>query len=258
GSEPPFGFAYEWIAIKGAGEFSSSAGLVITLKQMMEIYEPEIVRYLFASTRPNACFNISFDVDVLKIYEDFDKCERIYFDAEKVNDKDKIKQSRIYELSCVEKCPAKLPYQPGFRHLTTVLQTRGMDVEKAIGFFEKELKDEFDRERLRKRAECAKNWLEKYAPEEFKFSVQDEVKIKLGAKEKKVLQLLGKRLLEKDWTDVELHEEIYILCQNEELEIKDFFKAAYQILIAKEKGPRLAAFILEIGREKVADLFGKV
>ena len=257
GSEPPFGFAYEWIAIKGAGEFSSSAGLVITLRQMMGIYEPEIIRYLFASTRPNACFNISFDLDVLKIYEDFDKCERIYFGEEKAGEKEKIKQSRIYELSCVEKCPAKLPYQPGFRHLTTVLQTRGLDVEKAVGFFERELKDEFDKERLRKRAECARNWLEKYAPEEFRFSVQEKITADLEEKERKVLQLLGEKLRQREWTDVELHEEIYILCKNEGLDTKDFFKAAYQALIAKEKGPRLAAFILEIGKEKVADLFGK-
>jgi lysyl-tRNA synthetase class 1 len=258
GSEPPFSFPYEWIAIKGGGEFASSLGRVITLKQMLKIYEPEIVRYLFASTRPNVCFNISFDVDVLKIYEDFDKCERIYFGEGKVNDKDRKKQSRIYELSCVSSVPKKMPYQPGFRHLTTVLQIKSLDVDGAVGFFEKELKSKSDKKKLRIRALCAKNWLEKYAPEDFRFSLQSSFKGKLSVGEKKVLRLLGMRLLKKEWGAEALHEEMYILCKNAELEAKDFFKVAYKVLIGKEKGPRLASFILEIGRKKAAELLGKV
>ncbi|MBR9683880.1 lysine--tRNA ligase [Candidatus Woesearchaeota archaeon] len=258
GTEPPFGFAYEWIAIKGGGEFASSLGKVITLKEMLAIYEPEIIRYLFASTRPNVGFKISFDVDVIKIYEDFDKCERIYFDKVDVSEKEKAKQSRIYELSCVSKTPSKLPYQPGFRHLTTVLQIKELDVDRTVDFFEKELKTKFDKERLRTRVKCVKNWLEKHAPEAFKFSVQDGMKVKLGAKEKKVLQFLGKRLKKKDWQAESLHEEIYKLCQDNELEIKSFFNAAYKVLIGKEKGPRLASFILEIGKNRVAQILEQI
>lgn len=257
--EAPVYVRYDFVSIKGkGGKMSKSIGEVVTVKEVLEVYEPEVVRYLFAGTRPNAEFAISFDVDVLKNYEDFDKCERVYFGEEKVSEKEKKKQSRIYELSCVKKCPLRMPYQPGFRHLTTVLQIKGLDVEKAIGYFEKELKKEFDKERLKMRAECAKNWLEKYAPEEFRFRVQEEVKVKLEEKERKVLKTLRKRLGERDWTEKELHNEFYVLCQNEGLEAKDFFKAAYKVLIGKERGPRLAAFILEIGKEKVAELLGKV
>ena len=75
---------------------SSSLGNVITLKDCLEVYEPEIVRFLFAGTRPNTEFAISFDLDVVKIYEDFDRLEKRYYEK-KVDEKDK----RIYELSCV-------------------------------------------------------------------------------------------------------------------------------------------------------------
>lgn len=258
GTVPPFGFCYEWIGVKGAGEFSSSAGNVITLTEALEIYEPEIVRYLFASTRPNMRFDISFDLDVLKVYEEFNRCERIYFGVDKTAEKETAKQKRIYELSSFKKIPKQMPYQPSFRHLTTVLQINELDVQKTISYFLKELKNDFDKDRLKVRATCAKNWLEKYAPEEFKFAVQAKFTGNLDEKEKKVLKLLSQKLLEKDWTDVELHEEMYILCQNEELETKDFFKAAYQVLVGRDKGPKLAAFILEIGKERVAELLGKV
>jgi len=68
------------------------------------------------------------------------------------------------------------------------------------------------------------------------------------------LHQLASKLDEKEWTDKDLHEEIYILCRNNEFPIKDFFRIAYQVIVNKDKGPKLASFILEIGRERVAKL----
>jgi lysyl-tRNA synthetase, class I len=81
----PVYYQYDFVGIKGGdGKISSSKGDVITLQDCLDIYEPEIVRYLFTSTRPNAEFSISFDIDVIKIYEDFDKCERIHYKKQEV------------------------------------------------------------------------------------------------------------------------------------------------------------------------------
>lgn len=246
---------YDFIQLKGGvGKMSSSSGEVITLKDVLEVYEPEIVRFLFAGTRPNKEFAISFDADVLKIYEDFDKCERIYFGLEQVNEKETIKQKVAYELSYIGKIPATIPYQPGFRHLTTLLQIHNVDVDKTVKYFEEELKNAHDKKRVRRRAECAKNWLLKYAPEEFRFTVQEKSQVTLAKKEKDLLRKLAEKLMQRAWTDVELHEEMYILCKNNEFPVKDFFTLAYRVLINKERGPRLAAFILAAGKEKVAKL----
>jgi len=257
--EAPSYVMYDFISVKGgAGKMSSSSGEVITLKDVLEVYEPELTRYLFAGTRPNKEFNISFDADAIKIYEEFDKCERIYFGQEKVNEKEEIKQKSAYNYSHIGKISTTIPFQPGFRHLTTLLQIHSMDVHKAVGHFEKDVKNEHDKHRLKVRAECAKNWLQKYAPEEFKFTVQDKVVVEVSASEKKIVHLLADKILEKSWTDVELHEEIYNLCKSNNLTPQDFFKLAYRVLINKEKGPRLASFILAIGKEKVAKLLKSV
>ncbi len=251
----PLDLKYDFIIVKGSGgKMSSSLGNVVDLKEVLEIYEPEVLRYLFAATRPNKEFAISFDADVLKIYEDFDKCERIYFGVEKVSEKEEIKQKAAYELSSVRKLPKTMPYQPGFRHLTTLLQIHSLDVEKSIGYFKKELKNAHDKKRIESRAECAKNWLEKYAPEEFKFTVQEKSQVQVTPEQRKILQELAGKLLQREWTDVELHEEMYILCKNNELAPPEFFKTAYRVLINKERGPRLAAFMLAIGKEKAAKL----
>lgn len=258
-TQPPLGMPYEWINIKGGQQFASSAGIVITLKDMLEIYQPEIIRYLFASTRPNANFSISFDADVIKIYEDYDKTERIYYDQEKTSEKEKEKQKRIYELSAVDQPAKNIPLQWSFRHLTTILQIHQLDINKTIGFYEKEIKNKEDKQRLHTRAVCAKNWLEKHAPEDFKFTVQKKPpKLKLAQKQKQAVQTLAQKLRERDWTDVELHNEFYIIAKNHQLQPQDFFKTVYQILINKERGPRLASFILQIGKQKVIELLEKI
>src|SRR3989338_3260692 len=240
--EAPTYIMYDFINVKGRdGKMSSSKGDVITLNDVLEVYEPEVARWLFAGTRPNKEFAISFDADVIKIYEDFDKCERIYFGMEKANEKETIKLKSAYEYSYIGAIPNVIPYQPGFRHLTTLLQVHSLDVSKVTSYFEHELKNEHDKRRLRNRTACAKNWLLKYAPDEFKFTVQEKCQITLAPAEKKILHELAQKLSSRAWTDVELHEGIYILCKNYEFPTQDFFKLAHNVLINKERGPRLAS-----------------
>src|SRR5207344_1812680 len=74
GGKAPLYLQYEFVSIKGGGgKMSSSSGEVVTLEDVLKIYEPEIIRWIFASYRSNVEFSISFDLDVLKTYEDFDR-----------------------------------------------------------------------------------------------------------------------------------------------------------------------------------------
>ncbi len=255
--ESPVYQRYDFITIKGqGGKMSSSLGNVIDLKEALEIYEPEILRWLFAGTRPNTEFAIALDLDVISVYESFDKCERIYYGEEKVKENVMEKQKRIYEMSVVNKVPQKIPIQPSFRHLTNILQINDMDVDKVVAFYD--VKSKEDKEKVKRRAVCAKNWIEKYAPEEFKFVIKTKNEVKLKGDMKKLFLDIAEKLKSKDWTDKGLHEEFYVLMQNYEIANKDFFQIAYKILIGKNKGPQLANFILTIGKEKVIKLFSSV
>ncbi len=256
--EPPLYQKYDFIILKGiGGKMSSSAGNVITLKDALEVYEPEIIRYLFVSTRPDAEFAISFDLDVLKIYEDFDKCERIYYKKEDAEKKEYQKQKRIYELSSIEKPSKTMPFQPSLRHLCNVVQIYENDFDKIKESYK--LKDKADTERLRKRAKCTHNWLQKYAPDELKFYIQKEVKIKLNDKEKQAIKKLVNYLNKhKELDEKLLYEEFYNISKSLDISAKEFFKTCYKLIINKERGPRLAPFIITIGKERVVKLFEKV
>ncbi|MBW2975289.1 lysine--tRNA ligase [Candidatus Woesearchaeota archaeon] len=249
---------YDFIILKGiGGKMSSSAGNVITLKDALDVYEPGIIRYLFASTRPDAEFSISFDLDVLKVYEDFDRCERVYYKKEKVENKEFLKQKRIYELSCIEKPSKSMPFQASFRHLCNTVQIYEDDLSKIRESYG--IKGKQDIERLKIRAGCASNWLSRYAPEEMRFHVQKEVKIRLEGREKEAIGKLVDYLKKHAQLDEKLlYEEFYNIAKASGLETKEFFKVCYRILINKERGPRLAPFILTLGRERVVKLLESI
>tara|TARA_Y100000310_G_scaffold138289_2_gene137250 strand:+ start:48479 stop:50023 length:1545 start_codon:yes stop_codon:yes gene_type:complete len=240
---------YEWIAIKGGGEFASSKGVVTLPKEVLEIYEPDVLQFLFTGTQPNKTFDISFDLDVLKIYEDFDRYERAYFGKEELSEKEAKKLKRVYELSCIH-IPKKLEEQPTFRHLTMLLQIHEGDVKKAI----KDIKSE----RVVARAKCAWNWLQKYAPDDFKFSVHEkitkEVNEHLSDKQKKSLQVLQKVLGKKKFDEQGLFDEFYVICKEIGFKNTEFFEGAYLALIGKKRGPKLASFILALGQKRIATL----
>lgn len=256
----PVTFQYDFISIKGrGGKISSSSGEVVSLRDVLEVYQPEIIRYLFAGTRPNAEFAISFDLDVLKIYEDYDKCERIYFGAEDVGEKRREKEKRIYELSQVNGVPEQMPLQIPFRHLCNLLQIHGGDTEKVSTLFG-DLSEEQLR-RLLERAECGWNWITRFAPEDFRFTLKSsgEEPEDVSEKERTALKLLsslvGNGLDELD--EKGLSEKIYGIAEEVSLMPADFFRIIYKALIGKEKGPRLSNFILTAGSEKITAILNK-
>lgn len=258
GGEAPVTFQYDFIRIKGrGGKISSSSGEVIGLPEVLEVYQPEVVRYLFVGTRPNSEFAISFDLDVLKIYEDYDKCERIYFGEQEVGEKKRLKESRIYEFSQIHGVPSTMPVQIPFRHLCNLLQINSGDIETVVGLFEL---DEEQERRLRVRAECAWNWITRFSPEDFRFRLQtgEDPLLEIDDKQRILLMKLKTEVDGLDQHDEEsLGTAIYDIARDEEVDAKDLFVLVYRVLIGKEKGPRLAGFILTVGREKVMEILDR-
>ncbi len=262
GHEAPVTFQYDFISIKGrGGKISSSTGEVVSLIDVLEVYTPEVTRYMFAGTRPNTEFSISFDLDVLKIYEDYDKCERTYFskpESPKAIKKWE-KQARIYELSQVDITPEIMPYQIQIRLLATLLQTFSGDVERVIKYLGDVKPDQIDK--LKAKAACAWNWVKNFAPEDFQFSLgneKDEL-IEVSEVEGKALKLLSDKVEKHmdNCTEKEFSTHLYDVARELEIESSDFFPVVYNALIGKEKGPRLINFLFIIGKEKLISLLAR-
>lgn len=259
----PVTFRYDFIGIKGTpGKMSSSKGKVISLPDVLNVYPPEIVRYLFAGTRPNTEFSISFDLDVIKTYEDYDKTERIAWGVDKAKNDDVFaKEYRIYELSQVEeKMPSSMAYQIPFRHLCNLLQTNSGDIEAVVAS-QKDIKPD-QIERFRTRCKCAWYWITECAPEDFRFALNNPdsenfVKAEVGEKELECIKRIYSEILPKmdELEEKPLSEAVYGVATDAGIEPKALFNATYQILISKDQGPRLANFMKIIGKERLEKIF---
>ncbi len=258
GRKPPVTFRYDFIGIKGSpGKMSSSKGKVVDLYDLLRVYQPEIVRYLFAGTRPNTEFVISFDLDVIKIYEDYDRTERIYWSLDKAKDEQTfLKEKRIYELSQVEAVPAEAPYQIAFRHLCNLLQIYQGDIEKVISLLPGIAEAQIPR--VRQRATCAWYWITECAPEDFRFAFRTPGE-KAELSEAEVTAIVRLRddvvaVLESFADEKAVAEAIYAVAAAAGIDSKALFRATYQALIAKDQGPRLAGFLSIIGKEKAQSI----
>jgi len=259
GSKAPVSFQYDFISIKGrGGKISSSSGEVVSLPDVLEIYTPEITRYLFVGTRPNSEFAISFDLDVLKIYEDYDTTERIYFGVQKVNEKREAREKRIYELSQVKDIPTELSYQIPFRHLCNLLQIHSGDIEAVITGLEDVTPGQLDR--LRQRCVCAWNWITTYSPEDFRWVLRgedDPLQELNEVFQKAVTDLHATVVTLEEFDEKQLSEEIYAIANRYEIAPPEFFKGIYSVLIDKERGPKLAGFIKTCGKEKILPILAR-
>jgi lysyl-tRNA synthetase class 1 len=278
GIDAPITFQYDFIRIKGrGGKISSSSGEVIDLDQVLEIYTPELCRFLFAGTRPNTEFAISFDLDVIKIYEDYDKTERIYYGKEAVEASHEAtaakllqKEKRIYELSQVQEMPAGvLPFMPlqiPFRTMCNLLAANVGNIDAAIAAFpghaEAKARGELDGSspagaanlaRARQRAACAWRWITGTdAPEDMRFSLRQPSDAPVAVSGLERAALAGLRELLKGGLarypeDKDLQDAIFAMTKAVGIEQKAFFGVIYRVLLGKQQGPRLAGFIRALG-----------
>ena len=257
--DAPVTMKYDFVKLKGVpGKMSSSRGKVISLVDALEVYQPEVLRYIFAGTRPNTEFAISFDLDVNKVYEDYDKTERIVWGVDKAKSEEILaKEKRIYVLSQIDnKMPSVMPYQIGFRMMTTLLQTYSGDIDaviKSLGDVKPEQEPA-----LRRRAKCAWYWIWECAPtcaEDFCFALrEDGSKADLSGELLAAVKRVRDEVVPRVGTfavDKECQQAMYDIATELGLDAKALFTALYQALIGKDQGPRLASFMKIIGKEKL-------
>lgn len=261
GGSAPVYAKYAFVLPKGERKkMSSSTGNGFSVNSVLEVYTPEMVRWFFASYKPDAPFNMAFDIDVLKNYENFDRMEREVYGLEGDNEDRRAAMRRIYELSQIEfngKIPDAMPFQPSFRHLTNNLQLNEMDIDKTRAMYAAEIKNDIDERRYRERAERAAFWIDNYAPDDFVFKVNKEKRtdLTMSDNEKKFIAGLRNILAANDFSDErDLQNKISALIESNELDTIAAYRLLYQLLVSRDKGPRLANFISSIGRDKVIAL----
>ena len=107
---------------------------------------------------------------------------------------------------------------------------------------------------LETRMACIKGWLDNYAPESVKFEIQEEPPQKsYSPHEIEIMKHLNSKLAAIEWKSQSLHDSFYDLQEENNIPAKEYFKVMYNILLDKDRGPRLGFFLASMEREFVLD-----
>ncbi len=262
GAEPPLFPIYEFLLIDGK-KMSAREGNVYLTQEVLEIIEPEVFAY-FYTKRSLKQRNLDLK-NIYHLVEEFEKAERVFFGAEQASDRELRNIARMYE-SAMTKIPHEIPVRVPYRLASLVAQTTA-SLEQAIkiladaGHVKKNLSAE-DCETVRMRLNLAKNWAERFAPENIiriSRNVPESIVKNLSGTQRQALRDLLMFLRDKpSMNEEELTDKFYEIIKYHSMESSDFFSAAYLVLTGKTSGPKLAQFITVVGAGKVMKLLEEI
>jgi len=250
----PHAEIYEHFLIGGA-KMSSSKGLGLTAKSSIEIIPPYLVRFLMVRVPYQRAIN--FDPSgwtIPDLFDEFDKSANAYW-----NKGDEL-LSRIFELSIIDKQYLTPLYLPRFRTIAGFLHLPNMNILSWCEKDKGEPLNEIEKDVLNERVQFAKIWIEKYAPDEEKFILKEEVPGEaesLNLQQKKYLEELV-FVFQKEVTPEELQTILFSKAKEIGISTKDAFAAIYLSLIGKSFGPKAAWFLTNIPRDFLVKRFNEV
>jgi len=252
---PPFFEGYAFVGITGVEKMSSSSGTGISPKELLEIYEPAILRWFFARIEPKKTITLCFDSELIRQYNMFDRVLDKHFSKELSG-----KEERILELANtgVKWARIRVP----FRQVASFGQIAQGNIIQLKKMFDN-VGQKYDDENLKLRMKKSQNWVNNFA-EDLQVKVRESKnkvyynKLSKGQKE----QVLGLLIdLEKNWDLDKLTTLVYEVPRDESLSDeenkkrqREFFKIIYQLMVDSDKGPRLPTFMLALGKKKVKEL----
>ena len=248
GIEPPVPMVYEWFTLNGEA-LSSSAGNIVTVTELLDLLEPEIIRYFFALNPKKAR-----DLDLSRLdqlVDDFDRFERAYYegvDDESVTEFAEVAYPYVVD-EATEERPIRLPYT--FAAVLGMVEERELRIKLAVdeGHIPADA-DESTIEAALARVEKARNWAERM-DNAYNYRLQTELPaVEFDSDVEAALDSLAE-VVEAGGDGDEIQSAIYDTARAHDIEIGELFEAGYRLFFDETQGPRLGEFLGELEQEYV-------
>ena len=257
-AHPPIFQGYEFVGIRGlTSKMSSSGGIGVTPTELLKIYEPELLRWLFTRDDPKHSITFCFDSEIIRQYDEFDRELDAYFEKKLAS----IASRSLFfaRIDTKEEFPKE---RVSFRQIASfgqVVQGNYQELKKMF----KRIGQKFDEQNLRTRLEKSQNWIEIFIPQ-LKIKVRELPNVeyfnKLSKEEKEQIVKLREEM-DKYSSLEELTTFVYAIPKRPGLSDSEkkkrqrtFFKNIYNMLINSDTGPRLSTFLIALGKEKIKRL----
>jgi lysyl-tRNA synthetase, class I len=250
GINPPIpGVQYANIHLVGdTKKMSSSKGNLITPKQALEIMPPEILRYFIVRSRPDRTLYFDSGVGLYNLIDEYSKVQEAVLNNQPTEFREAYE---FASLGVMEPVISRV----SFNHLVSVYQAAGGDTDLALKTLDRTGYAEAVKTQsavLRREFSYVSNWLQKYAPSEVKFSVQDRLPgVELSNVQRQFLAKLAQALAaESSQPDGQsMHNLIYSIKEELGLKPADAFRAIYQVILGQDSGPKAGWFLASLPRD---------
>jgi len=288
GIDPPEPMVYEWFTLNGE-PFSSSEGNVVLVHDVLELVEPEVLRFFFAKDPGRGR---DFDVERLdQLVDEFDRVERLYYGEEAGTDDEQRRADRVYPFLLA---PGDVPgaalaagdglaapeefdhNDPGDRRRRrefvdevfvdrvrlpyTFAAVLGMfddpDAREEAARTQGHVADadpEWAVEDAFGRVDLASEWAAR-TDNEYNYTVERAELPSVEVDERTAAALEELADVVADGADGErIQGEIYETAKRHDIDIGDFFGVGYRLFFDEDEGPQLGYFLAKLDREFVVD-----
>ena len=248
-AEPPVPMTYEWFTL-GGEPLSSSEGNVITARELLDLLEPEVVRYFFALDPRKAR---DLDVERLdRLVDEFDRLERVALGREDDPDRAPFAE-RVYPFLVdeVRDDRVRIPYT--FAAVLGMTDDRALRLRMARneGHVPADVDDDHPAvEAALARVERARTWADRTG-NRYDYRLQPELpEVEFDAATEAALDDLADTVA--SGADGEaIQSAIYETARDHGVDVGGFFAAGYRLFFDDTEGPRLGEFLGDLDREFV-------
>ena len=270
GGEMPLHFGYAFVGSSGgSSKMSGSRGGAPTPLDALEIFEPPLLRWLYARRRPEKSITLAFNSEVVRTYDEWDVLSQVVAEgnAEQGDYADYVRASSTSD--------GPLPVTPRplkFSTLASVADITAGDETQMLRIVRDLTADDpvDSLDEVRPRLDCAQAWVTEYVPAGDRTQVRQQPDhdrlAALTESERDAIKLLVNGMAE-DWSLAGLTTLVYGIPKLQRglpisakptQEIKEaqrtWFILLYELLIGEDTGPRLPTLLLALGQDKVRSL----
>lgn len=244
GDQAPYPVPYEFVTLMGeTKKMSKSSGNVVTPAELLAFIPPEILRYLFAKPRPGRQVVIDTGAGMLRLRREYELAEAALEAGQEVIDAAAVRYAQVgAQVNSAERVP--------FAELLEAYQAGLHDRDRTRQNLER-LGHTISVEATTVQLVLIDHWLETYAPEEVKFTVQDELpEVELSSEQTSFLDRLATKLEAAGELDGQrMHELIYAVLQECGIKPSAAFAAIYRVILTKDAGPKAGWFLVGLDRD---------
>jgi lysyl-tRNA synthetase class 1 len=250
-SEPPVGMVYEWFTLDGAA-LSSSSGNVVTIDEILDLLEPEVLLYFFAKAPLK---QRDFSIENLdQLVDEFDRFERIALGDEDPGSgaEERRRAQRVYPMLVDGEEHLRIPYT-----FAAVLgMTDDPDLREEIARREGHIPEDASERAVAgalDRVEQARAWAGRTGNAfDYELKRSQMPAVSLDSDTGRALDELAAFVAEGHDGET-IQGRIFELAEEHDIEVSEFFGAGYRLFFDDTEGPKLGPFLAKLDRQFVVD-----